>query len=271
MKSAPFVENVELRVLIHGYTGHKDYSPNMELRPAFLDYNDINIISVDWSPLARPPCYVQAAVNTDVVGQCTAKFLASLFTVRPDVVSCNNTHVIGFSLGAHVAGGTGKYLQELGCKLGWISGLDPALPLFSEIGAKPEYTLDSTDADFVDVIHTNVGWKGQFGPEGHADFYITNGYAQPGCVANSSCDHVRAVEIYSESISSSTGFYGAPCGLYIKSFLFGFVRQVCVMSSSDVDKYILVGLHVPHDARGTYQVMTHDMPPYAKGRTASLV
>lgn len=67
-----------------------------------------------------------------------------------------------------------------------IEGLDPALPLFSEIGAKPEYTLDSTDADFVDVIHTNVGWKGQFGPEGHADFYITNGYAQPGCVASMS-------------------------------------------------------------------------------------
>lgn len=31
--NAPFVLNAPIKLLIHGYTGHKDYSPNTELRP----------------------------------------------------------------------------------------------------------------------------------------------------------------------------------------------------------------------------------------------
>lgn len=30
---APFVLHAPIKLLIHGYTGHKDYSPNTELRP----------------------------------------------------------------------------------------------------------------------------------------------------------------------------------------------------------------------------------------------
>lgn len=33
IKKAKFVQGVPLKVIIHGYTGNKDYSPNMELRP----------------------------------------------------------------------------------------------------------------------------------------------------------------------------------------------------------------------------------------------
>ena len=45
---------------------------------------------------------------------------------------------------------------------------------------------DPTDADYVDVIHTNgcSAWKGCFGiPDkcGHADFYPNGGTSQPGC------------------------------------------------------------------------------------------
>lgn len=30
---APFVDGAPVKILIHGYTGYVDYSPNMELRP----------------------------------------------------------------------------------------------------------------------------------------------------------------------------------------------------------------------------------------------
>lgn len=48
--------------------------------------------------------------------------------------------------------------------------------MFSSQSVPLNTRLDSTDADFVDVIHTNMGLflRGEFGtplPTGHADFY----------------------------------------------------------------------------------------------------
>lgn len=33
----------------------------------------------------------------------------------------------------------------------------------------------------MDVVHTNIGFKGKMAPLGHLDFYANNGIAQPGC------------------------------------------------------------------------------------------
>lgn len=60
-------------------------------------------------------------------------------------------------------------------------GLDPARPYF-EGRAGPESSLDKTDADFVDIIHSSAGSLGYEEPIGHVDFYPNNGKAsQPGC------------------------------------------------------------------------------------------
>ena len=58
-------------------------------------------------------------------------------------------------------------------------GLDPALPFFAT--ARQHWKLDLTDADFVDVIHTNAGIFGKIETCGHVDFYINNGQSQPSC------------------------------------------------------------------------------------------
>ena len=65
-----------------------------------------------------------------------------------------------------------------------ISGLDPAGPLFE--GYSPKVRLDKTDADYVDVIHSNgdsliIGGLGAWEPIGHVDFYPNGGRAQRGC------------------------------------------------------------------------------------------
>ena len=58
-------------------------------------------------------------------------------------------------------------------------GLDPALPSFS---LKNRITrLDSSDAAFVDVIHTNGGQLGFPWSIGHIDFYVNGGALQPRC------------------------------------------------------------------------------------------
>ena len=63
-------------------------------------------------------------------------------------------HVVGQSLGAHMASYIGSTLKDMGLgKLGRITGLDPAGPLFEH--TDPLVRLDPEDALFVDAIHTD--------------------------------------------------------------------------------------------------------------------
>ena len=62
----------------------------------------------------------------------------------------NDIHLIGHSLGAHTAGYAG---EKLGGNIGRITGLDPAEPYFQ--GMPSHLRLDYTDAQLVDVIHTD--------------------------------------------------------------------------------------------------------------------
>lgn len=64
------------------------------------------------------------------------------------------------------------------------SGLDPAGPLFESQDRRAR--LDSMDAQFVDVIHSNgenliLGGLGAWQPMGHVDFYPNGGRMQKGC------------------------------------------------------------------------------------------
>jgi hypothetical protein len=67
-----------------------------------------------------------------------------------------------------------------------LAGLDPASFTFERAGLDVDKRLDLTDAEFVDVIHTDgsVMWSDGFGllaPVGHVDFYPNGGQDQPGC------------------------------------------------------------------------------------------
>jgi hepatic triacylglycerol lipase len=84
------------------------------------------------------------------VGQKTANFIKFLIT---NGVPMGKIHVVGFSLGAHVAGYCGKQLKQLNTELRYLTGLDPAGPLFEHFGASNR--LHHTDAQVVDVIHTS--------------------------------------------------------------------------------------------------------------------
>lgn len=65
-----------------------------------------------------------------------------------------------------------------------LAGLDPAGPLFESQDRRAR--LDSMDAHFVDVIHSNgenliLGGLGAWQPMGHVDFYPNGGRMQKGC------------------------------------------------------------------------------------------
>lgn len=143
--SANFVRNRPLVLLIHGYTGHRDFAPNKQIRPAYFKKDEFNIISVDYQNLARDFCYITAVSNLPTVANCTAQLLD--FLIDENIFSLNSIHVIGFSLGAQTAGMVANYLKD-NRKLKRITGLDPAKPLFIRVGN--DGRLDASDADFVE-------------------------------------------------------------------------------------------------------------------------
>nr|XP_033790568.1 endothelial lipase isoform X3 [Geotrypetes seraphini] len=139
---------------------------------------DSNVVVVDWLVLAHQ-LYPRAVNNTKVVGKEIAKLLDWLQEKLQ--LSLANVHLIGYSLGAHVAGFAGSLVNGT---VGRITGLDPAGPMFE--GADPHKRLSPDDADFVDVLHTftretlgvSIGIRM---PVGHVDIYPNGGDHQPGC------------------------------------------------------------------------------------------
>lgn len=99
-------------------------------------------------------------------------------------IPLNEVHVIGHSLGAHIAGNIGRYFNGT---LGRVTGLDPALPLFA---ADANDGLQSNAAIFVDVIHTGYPVFGDNTPRGTVDFYPNYGY-----IPQKGCDDVNLIAI----------------------------------------------------------------------------
>ncbi|CAD7011803.1 unnamed protein product [Ceratitis capitata] len=204
-----------LAFYIHGFsesaTGDKQSS--QQLKDAFLKSSNYNVILVDWSPMTVMPWYTNAVDNLPVAARFIARFLRFLVA---NGYQTRHIHLIGFSLGAEVAGFAGKQLLEWGIVLPRITGLDPPLPLFESNSGNRHLT--QTDARFVDVIHTDGGILGNPEAMGHADFYPNGGRAlQPGCarqeIANNrwlniliGCSHQRAWEYFVESINNPYAF-----------------------------------------------------------------
>lgn len=172
-----FISSIPTKVIIHGFQNSEDSDYVVEMRNVLLDSFNVNVIVVDWKD-GNSLSYEQSANNGRVVGAVTANLIKVL--VAQKGAKASDFHLIGFSLGAQIAGYAGERI-----KVGRISGLDPAGPYFE--GTPAEVRLDSSDADFVDVIHTNAGviFKelgfGMLAPVGHVDFYPNGGKTQPGC------------------------------------------------------------------------------------------
>lgn len=192
--------NVKLptKILVHGWLGGSDSDVIEPLAMDFLEQGNFNVIAVDWEKGARTLLYPVARYRVEKVAELVAAVINQLleFGQTPDQIG-----IIGHSLGAHIAGLAGKKANK---KVGFIVGLDPAAPLFRL--KKPNERLSNSDAQYVEVIHTNGKALGMFGNIGKADFYPNGGSSQPGCGWNLSCSHQRAVDYFKKSLKSKNYF-----------------------------------------------------------------
>jgi len=196
----------------------------------YFAVGDFNIFSIDWGDLESWSNYPHAAAITKPVGEHSAQLVKLL---GEHVGVFENIHLVGHSLGAHVVGFIAKEVKKMGLgKISRMTGLDPAFPFFELQG--PEGRIDKSDAEFVQIVHTNSGflWEGCLSfkePLGHVDFYPGGGAHQPGCtdlciidcynetiidLLKGGCSHGRANDYMVESVLGFVGndkFVGRYC------------------------------------------------------------
>merc|ERR1712127_516745 len=102
-------------------------------------------------------------------------------------IPASDIHIVGHSLGAHVAGEASFYLtKNTGIRIGRITGLDPAKICFTETDEiAMQKQLSKDKADFVDVWHTSANLAsnsaGLARPAGDVDYWLNGGKFQPIC------------------------------------------------------------------------------------------
>lgn len=210
---------------------------------------------VDWSFYGETINYISAKRNTLKAGREIAIFIDWLHDNGG--LSFKTLTVIGHSLGAHVAGITGKNVTK--GVINSIIGLDPAMPLFDL--NKPDSRLASTDAFYVETVHTNGGMNGFYNPIGKASFYANGGKSQPGCKfdINGNCAHARSVEFYVEALENENS----------NNFLVNHCQNLTEMDNfSCWGRNDLIRLGASSNARlaeGIYAFNTSSEKPYALG------
>ncbi|KAK6305936.1 hypothetical protein J4Q44_G00228610 [Coregonus suidteri] len=202
--------------IIHGWTMSGMFESWMRKLVAAMMQREpeANVVIVDWLPMAHQ-LYPDAVNHTHQVGLSVATTINWL--QEEQQLPLQNVHLIGYSLGAHVAGHAGTSVRGT---VGRITGLDPAGPMFEGVG--DDKRLSSGDADFVDILHTytrealgvSIGIQQ---PIGDVDIYPNGGDVQPGCALSEvltsatggsfmdviKCEHERSVLLFVDSLMSN--------------------------------------------------------------------
>uniref|UniRef100_H0XKQ0 Lipase H n=1 Tax=Otolemur garnettii TaxID=30611 RepID=H0XKQ0_OTOGA len=201
--------------IVHGFrpTG----SPPVwigDLVEGLLFVEDMNVVVVDWNRGATTLIYTNAASKTKNVATVLKEFIDQMLLTKG-----KKSDQVLMAL-VNSAGIDTHFLPS--SILGLISGLtslDPAGPLFN--GKPPQDRLDPSDAQFVDVIHSDIDALGYREPLGHIDFYPNGGLDQPGCpktifggMQYFKCDHQRSVYLYLSSLTESCTITAYPCDSY---------------------------------------------------------
>lgn len=160
--------------------------------------------------------YTWSALNTEAIGLYVAQALLQLD--REYVTK--HVHIVGHSLGAQIAGATGRNYKLLtgGAILSRVTGLDPANPCFYDGNELPG--VRRGDAVYVDTITSNPGVSGTSDSPADGNFFVQGLVPiKSGCrgIDAVSCSHQRSVDYYVESVypTNTENFVGRRCDQYV--------------------------------------------------------
>ncbi|XP_039748822.1 phospholipase A1-like [Pararge aegeria] len=171
---------------------------------------DYNVIVVDNQRFATVHYYLASRLMRPV-GKHVAEVLAQL--TRAGLDPCK-TELLGFSLGGQTVSYIAKnYQQMTGRNISKITALEPAGPCFRTLS--PHERLDASNADFVQVIHTNIDGYGMATRMGHVDFYVNGGEFQPTDLnflpCSSTCSHFRVLTYWLSAMQNPSQFIAIKC------------------------------------------------------------
>lgn len=207
---------------------------NRDLKNVYLAINDYNVIITDWSSVSSS-YYQYARYKVGTTGIAISKFLEFLN------VNYATLQLVGYDLGAHVAGIAGK--NSVRGRISRIIGLDPARPLFNDNTAASRISVG--DARVVVIFHSNGGQLGIFTRIGDLDYYINNGVTQPECSTTNvnECSHYRSVITLTRLLTGQNNFVIIPCES---------IQEVATGCSMDPVEILLEEF----DPSGIYQIST---------------
>ncbi|XP_063376837.1 pancreatic lipase-related protein 2-like isoform X1 [Cydia fagiglandana] len=257
-----FDKNNPTVLYIHGFIETAQQESVQVMVSAYLEAKpSTNVVLLDWSNMSHGSYLVNAARNTKKVGAAAAEQIHNLLESG---LQLEKLHVIGHSLGSHVAGYTARELKNKYQKtVKRLTALDPAFPAFYPDGVMMEH-VSAKDAEFVDVIHTDAGGYGAPVRTGTADFWPNGGKSiQPGCPRfapiplsdDNLCSHWRSWRFYAESIRNPEAFPASPAESYHK-FRDNPTPEVGM---------VYMGENCDTSAQGSYYLTTNSKTPFGKG------
>ncbi|XP_070564507.1 phospholipase A1-like [Ptychodera flava] len=206
---------------------------------------------IDWLFL-----YHTAAATTQTVGKWLGDVAGKIKERQSTIV----IQGVGHSLGAHLLGKAGRSSGAFSR----ITGLDPAGPDFED-GARDKM-LSKSNAEFVDVIHTNgydegfwpflypVNHFGTLIPLGDVDFYPNYGTEQPGC-SSIGGSHSRVLDYYNYTIKN----HGVLTANQVLDGTPGYEKQV---KKTKRGRPAEMGYYCEESSRGLYYIsITKDEVP----------
>ncbi|XP_054087193.1 vitellogenin-3-like [Zeugodacus cucurbitae] len=236
-----------------GWTTTVNNERHDSLSKAYNCRGDTNYLALDIGDYINT-LYSWSAQNTDVLGKYVAEDIQRL----SEFIDVSKLHLMGHSLGAQIMGSAARHYRLLtGQNLPYVTGLDPAFPCFNE--GETLTTISASDADFVDIIHTNIGVNGQYAAYGHVDFYVGGKFPIQNACITQLCSHEIVWEYYTESVypNNELNFLARRC-----NSLFSLQEGRCEGLESPM------GYAVPRDISGRYMLDANSKKPYGKNATS---
>uniref|UniRef100_A0A182Q1T9 Lipase domain-containing protein n=1 Tax=Anopheles farauti TaxID=69004 RepID=A0A182Q1T9_9DIPT len=219
--------NRSTALFVHGWLQRKTQFAD-DVKRLALALTDRNYCLVDFETLAHVKLETFADELSPRIATYLAGFVQSLSAIGipPEQVT-----LIGEGVTAHLVGHAGHIL---GGRLGSVIGLDPLGPFYT-VGPNlrsTRFTLDPSDALFVQVWYSSIGQLGSPVPLGHQNIYVNGGlHPQPYCACfvkafgtanllTQLCSHYFVVEVFKATLDPDIVLLATKCLSY-KHFLAG--------------------------------------------------